>query len=58
MPAETYETLPSSVLAWKKANKLGRFDPHAAENEQQRLARMEEFVFPSLFSDVSTLHLM
>ncbi|KAI9734531.1 MAG: hypothetical protein M1834_002132 [Cirrosporium novae-zelandiae] len=31
LPIETYETLPSSVLAWKKSNKLGRFDPNKAD---------------------------
>ncbi|KAJ0423834.1 CAP Gly-rich domain-containing protein [Aspergillus carlsbadensis] len=29
LPAETYESLPNSVLAWKKNQKLGRFDPSA-----------------------------
>lgn len=37
MPAETYSTLPDSVLAWKKANKLGRFDPHAPEIEKRKI---------------------
>lgn len=37
MPAETYSTLPDSVLAWKKANKLGRFDPHAPEIEKKKI---------------------
>ena len=37
MPEETYSSLPSTVLAWKKANKLGRFDPDAPEQERQRL---------------------
>lgn len=37
MPAETYSALPDSVLAWKKANKLGRFDPHAPEIEKKRI---------------------
>lgn len=29
MPESTYETLPNTVMAWKKAQKLGRFDPNA-----------------------------
>lgn len=29
LPTETYECLPNSVLAWKKSQKLGRFDPNA-----------------------------
>ncbi|OJJ06408.1 hypothetical protein ASPVEDRAFT_32709 [Aspergillus versicolor CBS 583.65] len=29
LPSETYESLPNSVLAWKKNQKLGRFDPDA-----------------------------
>lgn len=37
MPTETYSTLPDSVLAWKKANKLGRFDPHAPEMEKKKV---------------------
>ncbi|KAK2880102.1 hypothetical protein FQN49_000580 [Arthroderma sp. PD_2] len=34
LPDSTYESLPNSVLAWKKAQKLGRFDPNAATPEQ------------------------
>ncbi|KAL2825423.1 Cap-Gly domain-containing protein [Aspergillus cavernicola] len=34
LPAETYETLPNSVLAWKKNQKLGRFDPSALSPEE------------------------
>lgn len=37
MPAETYSTLSDSVLAWKKANQLGRFDPHAPEIEKKKI---------------------
>ncbi|KAL4898424.1 Cap-Gly domain-containing protein [Aspergillus ambiguus] len=29
LPTSTYESLPNSVLAWKKNQKLGRFDPNA-----------------------------
>ncbi|KAM0713501.1 hypothetical protein Q7P37_010463 [Cladosporium fusiforme] len=38
MSADTYEALPNSVLAWKKSQKLGRFDPNAPEIEQAKIA--------------------
>lgn len=34
LPESTYETLPNSVLAWKKNQKLGRFDPTAVPPEE------------------------
>lgn len=34
LPAETYESLPNSVLAWKKNQKLGRFDPNVLSPEE------------------------
>jgi tubulin-folding cofactor B len=37
MPPETYQTLPDSVLAWKKNNRLGRFDPNAPEAERKKV---------------------
>jgi tubulin-folding cofactor B len=37
MPTNTYESLPNSVLAWKKNNQLGRFDPNAPSIEQQKI---------------------
>ena len=37
MPEETYSARPSTVLAWKKANQLGRFDPSAPDVKQQKL---------------------
>lgn len=40
MPASTYETLPSSVLAWKKAEQLGRFDPLLSEHEAQKIQNL------------------
>ena len=40
MPSSTYESLPSTVLAWKKSNKLGRFDPHAPEILDQKFSAM------------------
>jgi tubulin-folding cofactor B len=36
MPEETYQELPDSVLAWKKTQKLGRFDPNAPAIEEQK----------------------
>lgn len=37
MPAADYESRTDSVLAWKKAQKLGRFDPNAPSIEQQKI---------------------
>lgn len=37
MPADEYEHRSDSVLAWKKAQKLGRFDPNAPSIEQQKV---------------------
>lgn len=42
LPTETYEKLPNSVLAWKKAQKLGRFDPNAQTPEQLIQAQAEK----------------
>ncbi|EMC96195.1 hypothetical protein BAUCODRAFT_147838 [Baudoinia panamericana UAMH 10762] len=36
MPPAEYESRTDSVLAWKKAQKLGRFDPNAPSIEQQK----------------------
>ena len=44
MPAAEYEKKTDSVLAWKKAQKLGRFDPNAPSHEQARLEALEEEV--------------
>ncbi|KAK3115357.1 hypothetical protein LTR53_005399 [Teratosphaeriaceae sp. CCFEE 6253] len=38
MPAATYESLTDSVLAWKRTQQLGRFDPHAPSLEQAKAA--------------------
>ncbi|KAK7755899.1 hypothetical protein SLS62_002186 [Diatrype stigma] len=40
MPPEEYEKKSDSVLAWKKAEKLGRFDPNAPSLEK---AKVEAF---------------
>jgi len=37
IPLAEYEERTDSVLAWKKANKLGRFDPNAPSLEQQKV---------------------
>ncbi|KAF2118982.1 CAP Gly-rich domain-containing protein [Lophiotrema nucula] len=44
MPSTEYETRTDSVLAWKKAQKLGRFDPDAPSIEQQRTRAIEREV--------------
>ncbi|KAJ9666148.1 hypothetical protein H2201_003827 [Coniosporium apollinis] len=41
MPAEEYEARNDSVLAWKKAQKLGRFDPNAPSIEEQKVRALE-----------------
>ena len=37
MTTEDYESRTDSVLAWKKAQKLGRFDPNAPEIEKSKI---------------------
>lgn len=37
MPQDEYEARSDTVLAWKKAQKLGRFDPEAPSIEQQKI---------------------
>lgn len=44
MPSTEYETRTDSVLAWKKAQKLGRFDPNAPSIEQQKIQASEREV--------------
>ncbi|KAF4544475.1 Tubulin-specific chaperone b (tubulin folding cofactor b) [Lasiodiplodia theobromae] len=44
MPADEYETRSDSVLAWKKAQKLGRFDPNAPSIEEQKVKALEREV--------------
>jgi tubulin-specific chaperone B len=41
LPPDEYEKKTDSVLAWKKAQKLGRFDPAAPSLEQARLQAFE-----------------
>lgn len=41
MPEEEYEQRTDSVLAWKKAQKLGRFDPNAPDIEEQKIRALE-----------------
>ena len=40
MPAESYSALPNSVLAWKKANKLGRFDSKSPEIDSTKVSKL------------------
>ncbi|SPO03428.1 probable Alp11 homologue of tubulin-folding cofactor B [Cephalotrichum gorgonifer] len=44
MPEEEYAQKTDSVLAWKKAQKLGRFDPNAPSIEAARIAAIEQEV--------------
>ncbi|UNI20134.1 hypothetical protein JDV02_006252 [Purpureocillium takamizusanense] len=44
MPEDEYEKKTDSVLAWKKAQKLGRFDPNAPDHEQAKLAALDDEV--------------
>jgi hypothetical protein len=44
MPVVEYESRTDSVLAWKKAQKLGRFDPEAGTIEQQKIRASEREV--------------
>ncbi len=44
MPEEEYAQKSDSVLAWKKAQKLGRFDPNAPSHEQAKVAAFAEEV--------------
>ncbi|KAF3355935.1 hypothetical protein VD0004_g9158 [Verticillium dahliae] len=41
LPVEEYEKKTDSVLAWKKAQKLGRFDPDAPSHEQAKIEAFE-----------------
>lgn len=41
LPSAEYETRTDSVLAWKKAQQLGRFDPDAPSLEQQKIRASE-----------------
>lgn len=44
MPEEEYEKKADSVLAWKKNQKLGRFDPDAPSHEQAKLDALDREV--------------
>ena len=37
MTTEDYESRTDSVLAWKKSQKLGRFDPNDPEIEKSKI---------------------
>lgn len=42
MPEDEYAKKTDSVLAWKKAQRLGRFDPSAPSHEQAKAAALEQ----------------
>lgn len=42
LPEDEYEKKTDSVLAWKKAQKLGRFDPGAPSHEQAKVAAIAQ----------------
>lgn len=42
LPTSTYESLPNSVLAWKKNQKLGRFDPDSVSPEETMYRQAEK----------------
>ncbi|KAK1639483.1 CAP-Gly domain-containing protein [Colletotrichum phormii] len=42
MPEEEYAKKSDSVLAWKKAQKLGRFDPEAPSHEQAKIDALQQ----------------
>jgi tubulin-folding cofactor B len=44
MPEDEYAKKADSVLAWKKSQKLGRFDPNAPSHEQAKIAAFAEEV--------------
>lgn len=44
MPEPEYEKKADSVLAWKRAQRLGRFDPNAPGLEQARLDALQQQV--------------
>lgn len=44
MPESTYETLPETVLAYKKSHKIGRFDPAAPDILKRKVEEMSNEV--------------
>jgi tubulin-folding cofactor B len=42
LPEEEYEKKTDSVLAWKKEQKLGRFDPNAPSHEQAKITALQD----------------
>lgn len=42
MNPDTYESLSDSVLAWKRNQKLGRFDPNALSPEESLRKQVEK----------------
>ena len=44
MPEEKYEGLQDTVLAWKKRQQLGRFDPNRPDLEKEKLCKIQDEV--------------
>lgn len=40
MPESTYEKLPETVLAYKKAHQIGRFNPAAPQIQDRKVKEM------------------
>jgi tubulin-folding cofactor B len=57
MPESEYETRTDSVLAWKKNQKLGRFDPNAPSLEEQKIKALEREVEERGKGIIFNLHL-
>ncbi len=56
MPTAEYESRTDSVLAWKKAQKLGRFDPDAPSIEQKKILASEREIEERGGSHILVLH--
>lgn len=44
MPKSAYEEVPETVLAYKKAHKIGRFDPNGPQIQDRKVKEMWEEV--------------
>lgn len=58
MSTEAYESRTDSVLAWKKTQKLGRFDPNAPEIEKSKIeASFQEVEARGTFNGLTSIYL-
>lgn len=57
MPVETYSTLPDTVLAYKKTHQIGRFDPHAPELKERKVADLWKEIAEGSMSPMNSLSL-